>query len=579
MKTISQTRRIFASFSHISLLLLLNACASSQQGSNSNSQQQGFEVKFLVGSALAEFCDRAATQFNQQQPKLDNGKAFYLKCESMGSGDIVTNVVSLAKQLQTGGIAAEDSQFPVLISLDGDIYQSQLVDRVNKIFSGQNYIPSGTDSPLLANSPMVFMAASDVASGLRKVPDLYQSLVKAKNHRDLDSNSPLLPINFVQTAPTRSNSGLQTLVSQFVSVSGKRPEELTVADIRTFQPQIRDIQGKVTRYGTSTTSLAVDMVKNGSFWASIASVYESSVIAANSNNSSNGAGGATRYEAIYPKETFTSNMRAILPDAPWVNADEKAAASKIIEYLRSNSTQTIATELGLRPGVPGVALGEKFSSQFGVDPNAKYDSLRPPTTEVVDAMLTSWQEFAKKPSQVVIIVDSSGSMSGNKLPSVQNTLRAYIESLGVKEKIALIDFDTEIRTPVVVDGTAAGKNRGMEFINSLRVDGGTRLYDAALVGRNWLAENLLPNGINAAIVLTDGEDSGSQVSLETLNLELQKSGFASDKRIAFFTIGYGKEGEFNPQVLQQIAQNNGGYYRKGDPESIGKIMTDLQTEF
>lgn len=573
MKIKSKKSYLFSFLSQIVCFLLLSSCKNSNQQGQVN--QQGFEVKFLVGSALAQFCDRAATQFNQQQPKLDNGKAFYLKCEAMGSGDVVTNLVSLAKQLQTGTIKPEDPQFPSLISLDGDIYQSQLIDRFDRLFPGQNYIPAITDAPLLANSPMVFMAGSDVAPGLRKPADLYKALVKAKNHRDLDPSSPILPINFVQTAPTRSNSGLQTLVAQFASVSGKRPEELTVADVQTYQPQVRDIQSKVTRYGVSTNSLATDMVKNGSFWASIAAVYESSVITANGDPGNN----QTRYEAIYPKATFTSNMRAISPNTPWISEDEKAAAARVIEYLRSPQAQTIATEQGLRPGVPGVELGVKFSPQFGVDPKAKYDSLRPPKPDVVEAMLKSWQEFAKKPSQVILVVDSSGSMSGNKLPAVQNTLQSYISYLGPKEKIALIDFDSEIRPPVIVDGTSAGRDRGMQFISNLRVDGGTRLYDAALSARNWLQQNLRPDAINAVVILTDGEDSESQLSLDRLIQELQKSGFASDKRIAFFTIGYGKEGEFNPQVLQQIAQSNGGYYRKGDPESIAKIMSDLQVEF
>jgi Ca-activated chloride channel family protein len=35
---------------------------------------------------------------------------------------------------------------------------------------------------------------------------------------------------------------------------------------------------------------------------------------------------------------------------------------------------------------------------------------------------------------VVIVVDSSGSMQGDKLPSVQSTLNSYINSLGEKEK-------------------------------------------------------------------------------------------------------------------------------------------------
>lgn len=555
-------------------LLFLGACSF---GGTSSQSPEGFEVKFLVGSALKQYCTQAADQFNRSKPKLDNGQAFYLSCEVKGSGDVVTIVASLAKQLKAGSLKPDDAKFPTLISVDGEIYHTQLLETMNQIFPGQNYIPQITDAPLLANSPMVFIAPADVAAGLRKQADLYKALVSAKTHRELDPTSPQLPIHYVQTAPTRSNSGLQTLVAQFASVSGKRPEQLMVADVQKYQTQIQNIQSKVTRYGVSTDTLASDMVKNGSFWASIGSVYESSVIQANSSQQA----GQTqiKYEAIYPKATFTSNMRAILPTAPWVSADEKAAAQKVIEYLRTPQAQKIATELGLRPGVPGVELGPKFTAQYGVDPNAKYDSLRPPKPEVVDAMLKSWQEFAKKPSQVVVVVDSSGSMGGNKLPAVQNTLRNYVENLGPKEQIALIDFDSEIRPPVLVDGTPQGRDRGMQFIANLQANGGTKLYDAALYARNWLVSHPRKEAINAVVILTDGEDSGSQIRLEQLRQELEKSNFKSDQRIAFFTVGYGKEGEFNPQVLQQIAQLNGGYYRQGDPTTISTLMSDLQVEF
>jgi Ca-activated chloride channel family protein len=562
----------FSWFSAALSLLFLGACTSEV---SSSSTLEGFEVKFLVGSALKQYCTQAADQLNRSQPKLDNGKAYYLSCEVKGSGDVVTTITSLAQQLKAGNLKPDDAKFPTLVSVDGEIYHTQLLEKINQIFPGQSYIPQITDAPLLANSPMVFIAPADVAAGLQSQPDLYKALVSAKTHKELDPNSPQLPIHYIQTAPTRSNSGLQTLVAQFASVAGKRPEQLTVADVQQYQTQIQTIQSKVTRYGVSTDTLATDMVKNGSFWASIGSVYESSVIQANSNLQA----GGTPYQAIYPKATFTSNMRAILPTASWVSADEKAAAQNVIEYLRSPSSQKIATELGLRPGMPGVELGSKFTPQFGVNPEANYDSLRPPQPEVVAAMLKSWQEFAKKPSQVVVVVDSSGSMEGNKLPAVQNTLRHYIETLGPKEKIALIDFDSEIRPPIQVDGTPQGRDRGMQFIASLQVDGGTNLYDSALYARNWLQQNLRQDAINAVVILTDGEDSGSQISLNQLRQELEKSNFNSDQRIAFFTVGYGEEGEFNPEVLQQIAQLNGGYYRKGDPETISVLMSDLQVEF
>ena len=558
----------------ISGLVCLGACQNSPNPTAN--APQGLEVKFLVGSALLPFCEQAATQFNQGNPQMDNGKPFYLKCVGKGSGEVLTTVVNLAQQLQQGTLPATAPDFPTLISTDGEIYHAQLKYAIDQMFPGQNYIPDIPDAPLLAHTPMVFMAPAEVAAALRKQPDIYKALLTAKTYKDLDASSQALPIYYVHTAPTHSNSGLQTLVAQFAAVSGKRPEQLTAADIQKYQGKVQEIQKKVTRYGLSTHSLAKDMVKNGPFWASVGSVYESSVIEANSNPQANNT---TRYEAIYPQATFTSNMRAILPQAPWVSEEEKAAATKVVEYLRSPQAQQIATNLGLRPGIPGVELGAKFSPQFGVNPQATYDSLRAPNPQLVNQMLKSWQEFAKKPSQVVIVIDSSGSMQGNKLPSVQNTLNNYINNLGLKEKVILIDFDSQIRPPLEVVGTRTGKDNGLNFIAGLRAEGGTRLYDSTLEARNWLQKNLRPEAINAVVILTDGEDSGSRISLEQLQMELSKSSFNSDQRIAFFTIGYGKEGEFNPQVLEKIASLNGGYYRKGDPDTISTVMSNLQLEF
>ncbi|MEL6456844.1 MAG: VWA domain-containing protein [Cyanobacteria bacterium J06641_2] len=563
-------------------MFLLTACdgagnnsTNSLDNSNNLDNFNGLKVKFLVGSALGKFCNQTAQDFNATNPQLSNGTAFRIECEAAGSGDVVSQLVTLATQFKNGTLQESSPQFPTIVSVDGEIYQSRLIYQMNQLFPGQSYIPEITESPLLANSPMVLMTQADIAPGLQKLDNPYKALVSAKNHRDIDPNAPLLPVNYVHTAPTRSNSGLQTLVTQFASVSGKRPENMTAADVQKFESQVQQIQSKITRYGTSTSSLAKSMVKNGQFWASVGSVYESSVIAANSNLQP----GQQRYQAVYPKATFTSNMRAILPTAPWVSADEKAAAEKFIDYLRSPQAQKIATDLGLRPGVPGIPLGAKFSAEFGVNPQAKYDSLRPPKPEVVEVMLKSWQEVAKKPSLVVVVVDSSGSMEGEKLPAVQRTLQTYINSLGPKEQIALIDFDEEIRSTVLVNGTPEGKEKGMEFIGNLEAGGGTRLYDAAISARNWLSENLRQDAINAVLILTDGDDTSSNISLEQLKQELQKSSFRSEKRIAFFTVGYGDEREFNPEALKTIAESNGGYYSKGDPESISKLMSNLQLEF
>lgn len=561
-------------YSLISLLLLLSSC-SSQPDRNGNFNAKALEIKFLVGSDLASFCQQSAKKLNSTKPKTSNGQQFYLTCESKGSGDVVNDILKLAKQLQTGNIQPDASEFPTLIAVDGEIYQSQLVYQMDKLFPGQNYIPNITDSPLIAYSPMVFMTTDQLAKGLENSKNLYTTVAKTDNHQQLDKNSPPIPLSYVHTAPTRSNSGLQTLVAQFAAVSNKNPEDLTIEDIKQHQQEVKEIQNKITRYGKSTGNLARSMVENGVFWASVGSVYESLVINANSQPGSN----QTQYQAVYPHATFSSNMRAILPNAPWISATEKAAANQIIEFMRQPETQKIATNLGLRPGVPGVPLGSKFSKQFGVSAKPNYESYRPPQPEVVEAMLNSWQNFAKKASLVAVVIDTSGSMKGTKLAAIKNTLLNYVQNLGAKEKIALINFSSVINPPVIIEGNPAGKNKGIQFISNLKAEGGTRLYDSSLYARDWLLKNARNDAINAVLVLTDGEDSGSKINLEQLSQKLKETNFESSEKIAFFTVGYGKEGEFNPKALQKIAELNGGYYRKGDPQTISNLMADLQVEF
>ena len=555
------------------LLMFLVSCGG--RSSQNSSNRTGFEVKFLVGSDLAQFCQQAATKLNATKPKTDSGENFYLICDAKGSGDVVQEILDLARLFQAGNIQADAPEFPTLMAVDGEIYQSQLIYQMDKLFPGQAYIPDLTDSPLIAYSPMVFMTTEDLAPGLEQSGNLYTALATTENHQQLDPNAPSIPLSYVHTAPTRSNSGLQTLVAQFASLANKQPEDLTLEDVKQYQEKVKQVQSKITRYGKSTGNLARSMTENGVFWASVGSVYESLVIDANSKAPNS----QTKYRAVYPEATFTSNIRAMLPNAPWVSSAEKEAATQVIEYMRQPETQKIAADLGLRPGVPGVPLGNKFSTAFGVQPQAKYDSYRPPQPEVVEAMLDSWKTYAKRPSLVAVVVDTSGSMAGQKLAVIKNTLLNYIQNLGEQEKIALISFNSAIAEPVIIEGTQAGKNKGIQFISQLEAGGGTRLYDSSLYARDWLINNSRADAINAVLVLTDGEDSESDLNIDQLSEKLKSSNFESGQNIAFFTVGYGKDGEFNASVLEQIAKLNGGYYRQGDPQTISNLMTDLQVEF
>ena len=535
------------------------------------------ELEMLVGSALKGFCQEAAKAIAQAPPRLADRTPVLLRCRAAGSGDVVSEMESHARGVLQGGQAADDPRIPTLVSVDGEIYLDLLRHRLQRLAPTRELIPAPADAPALASSPMVFMTTPALAKGLDR-PDPFSALARSSDHRQLDPAGPSQPIRFVHTAPTRSNSGLQTLVAMVAEVAGKRPEALTLADVQAHGAKVAAIQRHVTRYGSSTDALARAMQRNGPFWASVGAVYESSVVGVNASRQ----GGQEPLQAVYPRATYASTMRAILPEAPWVSPQEKQAALLIIQRLQREDVQRLAADQGLRPANPAVPPS-RVTAAYGADPRAVYDSLRAPKPEVVEAIITLWRNQAKKPSRVALVVDSSGSMKGEKLPAAQRSLQAYLAQIGPRDTVGLFDFDNRLRPPVVVTGGGPAGGPGGEpagrFIASLEAEGGTVLYDAIRQGRDWLRSTRRPGEILAVVVLTDGQDNGSRLSLEGLGGELRRSGFASDERIGVFTMGYGNAGDFDADVLRRIAESNGGDFTTGTADSIRRRMEDLQMAF
>lgn len=546
--------------------LLLAGCAGLPVGPQ-------LELTMLTGSALGSTCQAWADAVRRDPPRLPDGTRVLLRCRSAGSGDVIDEMQGHARSVLNGGGNADDPRIPTLVSVDGEISEDLLRHRLQALAPNRVLIPAAADAPALASSPMVLMTTQALAPGLRRA-DPYQALARSSDHRQLDPAAPPQPIRFVHTAPTRSNSGLQTLVAMVAEVSGKRPEQLTIADVQASAPQITAIQKHVTRYGASTDQLAGAMQRNGVFWASVGSVYESSVVAANGRRQP----GQDPLVAVYPRSTFSSTMRAILPRAPWVSPREREAALLLIDRLQQPPLQKLVADQGLRPANPAVPP-QRVTSALGADPRAVYDSLRAPRPEVVEAMISLWRDITKKPSRVALVVDSSGSMSGAKMPAVQRSLQSYLAQLGPRDVVALIDFDSTVGRPVVMRGGPAGVPDGVAAVGRLSVGGGTRLNDAVLAGRDWLRSTAQPGEILAVVALTDGQDTASTLTLDDLESRLAKDG-EGKARISVFTVGFGDGGGgYDAGVLRRLAERNGGEFVEGDTLSIRRRMDDLQQAF
>lgn len=113
------------------------------------------------------------------------------------------------------------------------------------------------------------------------------------------------------------------------------------------------------------------------------------------------------------------------------------------------------------------------------------------------------------PRDLVFVLDSSGSMEGWKIVAARRAVAGMIETLGPRDRFALLEFNNQVRTPTGL-GTglspATDRNRflALEFLNALVARGGTEMAEPLARGSAILS----PTGEardRVLVLVTDGQ--------------------------------------------------------------------------
>jgi Ca-activated chloride channel family protein len=175
--------------------------------------------------------------------------------------------------------------------------------------------------------------------------------------------------------------------------------------------------------------------------------------------------------------------------------------------------------------------------------------------------------------EISLILDASGSMiEANKFQVVKKIVKDFINKR-VNDKIALSIFAdfAYVAVPLTYD-----KKSILHLLDLLDVgvagNRRTALYEALYLGANIFKNSSSKNKI--AILLTDGVNNVDSIPLDVAIKRVQKY------NIKVYTIGIGQIGDFNPQVLKQIAIESGGKYffasSKQELENIYKEIDKLE---
>ncbi|MCC7353036.1 MAG: substrate-binding domain-containing protein [Anaerolineae bacterium] len=287
-----------------------------------------------------------------------------------------------------------------------------------------------------------------------------------------------------------------------------------------------------------------------------------------------------RIVAIYPQEgTLWLDHPLVLLERPDLSANQRLAFQKFREFLMSAAAQKMVLQAGYRPADLNLSLtgpDSPLTAVNGVDPAQPQTTLQVPTPDVVEVVQNVWW-YTKRRTNVYLVVDTSGSMRGEKIEAVREALRTFLDQIkGDADSVGMVEFSSQVNNIIPLD--SLGNNRGdlERAAAGLQAGGDTALLDGVRAAYVRLQQENDRERINAIVALTDGRENASSVSLRQLTREMQQ-GNQSGVPVVVFGIAFGKDADLS--ALQSLANATNGQVRRGDLETIRQLYKILSTYF
>ena len=180
---------------------------------------------------------------------------------------------------------------------------------------------------------------------------------------------------------------------------------------------------------------------------------------------------------------------------------------------------------------------------------------------------SNFEKEREKPSlAMMLVIDKSGSMGGQKIELAKDAAKAAVELLSPRDALGVIAFDGSAYT-VSELRTAADRGAIVDAISTIEASGGTNMYPAMVDALDDLRSATAK--LKHIILMTDGVSSPGD--FEGAATEM------SESRITLSTVALG-EGA-SEDLLEELATIGGGrYYFCNDPQSVPQVFAKETVE-
>ena len=178
------------------------------------------------------------------------------------------------------------------------------------------------------------------------------------------------------------------------------------------------------------------------------------------------------------------------------------------------------------------------------------------------------------PLELTAAIDQSGSML-EAVPQLKQSVRRFLSALRPQDKVSLILFNDTVFTPIRASVDPAVR---LKAVDRLAAWGGTALYDTVVQAVDMLGREI--GGRRSLVVFSDGDDTASHITLETVEKRLKMS----DATVYTIAEGQAMHMERLRDILARFARTSGGLaFATEDMDRLGQafdqILEDLSNQY
>ncbi|WP_052351637.1 vWA domain-containing protein, partial [Deinococcus pimensis] len=160
---------------------------------------------------------------------------------------------------------------------------------------------------------------------------------------------------------------------------------------------------------------------------------------------------------------------------------------------------------------------------------------------------------ARPPLNLSLVIDRSGSMSGDKLRTARKVALTALGLLTDRDRFSVVTFDDHVE--VVVPSTPGGERAqsAEALIRDITAGGSTALHEGWRVGGLQVAEHQRPGHLNRVLLISDGE---ANVGLTDPRVIAGHVAGLAARGVSTTTFGMGDH--YDEQLLETVASAGDG---------------------